>query len=1036
MSNYNESHLEVTTLEWLHNLGYQIIYGNDIAPDSSTPARASYGDVLLVHRLRDALVKINPKAPTEAIDETVKKISTLTGTKLVTTNKEFQKMLTDGVDIQIRKADGSVGTEKIRLIDKNNVHNDFVAVNQFTIVQGNYNRRPDIIIFVNGLPLVVLELKNMIDDKTDIKKAYNQIQNYKNQIEPLFYYNSFCVISDGLDAKMGTITSNWDRFMSWKSVDGKELWSKVRNLETMIHGVFEKSRFIDLILNYITFVTDGEETYKIMSAYHQFFAVQKAVESTTHAVTDKTKKVGVVWHTQWSWKSLTMVFYAWKVIQNLNNPTLLVITDRNDLDDQLFSTFSKSKDLLRQNPQQAKDRDDLRRLLSVASWGVVFTTIQKFTTEDGENEYPLLSDRSNIIVIADEAHRTQYGFKAKIDKNDGELSYGFAKYLRDWLPNASFIGFTGTPIEFTDKNTKAIFGDYIDVYDISQAVEDGATVPIYYEARLAKINLKEEERPLLDWKLEEVTEWEEMNQKEKLKSRWARLEAMVGTDKRLSLVAKDIINHFENRQSVMDGKAMIVCMSRRICVDLYNKIIELRPQWHNDDEKKGMIKVVMTWSSADPEKFQPHVRNKQQRDALALRMKDTKDELKLVIVRDMWLTGFDVPCMHTMYLDKPMQGHGLMQAIARVNRVYKDKQAWLIVDYLGIATQLKEALSYYTQDGNKKDATIPQEQAIAVMHEKYEVVKNMYHGFAYEHYLKASPTEKTEILSSAMEFILNMERDSDESKKRYIKAVTELTYAFSIAMPSDEALRIREDIAFFQAIKAGLTKFEVNEDGKKSESDYEDAIKQIVSWAVTSNEVIDVFKVAGIDKPDISILSNEFLEEVKGMKHQNLAFELLRKLLNDNIRSLTRKNLVKSRSFADMLEATIKKYQNRTIESAEIIAELIELAKKIQAETQKGNDLWLTDEELAFYDALANNESAVKELWDETLRDMARELFKLVKENTSIDWTMKADVQAKLRVYIKRLLKKYKYPPDFEEQATETILKQAELSSEGVVNEI
>jgi type I restriction enzyme, R subunit len=1028
--NYNENILELTALERLAWLGYEIKSWPELESQ-----RWWYDNVILSDFFRSSLQQVNPTASQDSIDEVVKKIERLSWTQLLSINQQFHKYLTDGVDVQIKKEDGTVGTQKIKLIDQTIIKNNhFLAVNQLTITKWNHQRRTDIILYINGLPLVVIELKNLVDENTTIQNAYNQIQTYKSQIEQLFYTNAFCIISDGLEAKMWTLTSSIDRYMSWKTPDGKKEWSMVRQLENMVYGALKPSILIDLILNYTIFQTDGEKITKILWAYHQYFAVQKAVDSTIGAVQQKTKKAWVVRHTQWSGKSLTMVFYAGQIIQKLNNPTLVVITDRNDLDDQLFGTFSLSKDLLRQTPQQAKDAGDLKKLLAVASGGVIFTTVQKFSTDDDQGQYPLLTDRSNVVIIADEAHRTQYGLKAKVDKDDGQISYGFAKYLRDALPNASFIGFTGTPIEFTDKNTKATFGDYIDVYDIAQAVQDWATVPIYYEARLAKINLIESERPTLDADFEEVTESEEMGKKEKLKSRRARLEAMVGTEKRLQLIAQDIVNHFENRCAVQDGKGMIVSMSRRICVELYAQIIKLRPEWHSDDDTKGVIKVVMTWSASDPENFQPHVRTKQARDDLAKRMKNINDPLKLVIVRDMWLTGFDVPSMHTMYIDKPMQGHWLMQAIARVNRVYKDKQAGLIVDYLGIATQLKEALSYYTQGGDKKDATIPQEQAISVMHEKYEVVQNLYHGFDYKKYFTVTPTQRSDVIASAMEHVLTL----DDGVKRYVKAVTELSHAFSIAIPADEALAIRDDVAFFMAIKACFVKLDDSterSDGK-TRGDYDHAIKQLISGAVTSDEVLDVFKVAWIDKPDLSILSDEFLEEVKGMKHKNLAFELLRKLLNNKIRSMQKKNLVMSRSFAEMLEMTIRKYQNRTLESAEIIAELIELAKKIQTDQQKWIELGLTDEEIAFYDALAKNESAVKEMGDETLREMARELVKLVRENTSIDRTIKEDVQAKLLFYIKRLLKKYKYPPDLQERATETILRQAKLTAEEVANDL
>lgn len=1023
MSHYNEDTLEQTMLERLRGLNYQIVFGPNIAPDWITPERNDYQEVVLMWRLIKALARINPTIGADAIDEAIKKIKTISGNNLLALNFEFHKLLTDGIDVNVRKPDGSTRTEKVWIIDRNTItNNEFVAINQFTIIEWKHQRRPDIIIFVNGLPLVVIELKNLADETTDIKKAFNQIQTYKQQIPSLFTFNTFCIISDGIEAQLWTISADFDRFMSWKSVDGQAIASPARLFETLVYGTLLPERLVELTLNFIVFEKDKESIIKKLAAYHQYFAVEKAVNKTYEAVNQDTRKCWVVRHTQWSGKSLTMVFYSGKIIQTLDNPTILVITDRNDLDDQLYWTFAKCDHLLRQSPKQAKDSKDLKKLLNVASGGIVFTTMQKFIPEDGAT-HELLSDRKNIIVIADEAHRSQYGFKAKI--SDSELKYGFAKYLRDALPNASYIWFTGTPIEFTDKNTKAVFWDYIDVYDIARAVEDQATVPIYYEARLAKIALLDSEKPKLDEEFEEITEWEETTGKEKLKSKWAKLEAMVGTEKRLELVAKDIVNHFEKRLETIEGKGMIVCMSRRIAVELYQKIIELRPQWHNDDDDKWFIKTVITGSASDPENFQQHVRSKQAKDAIAKRMRDPKNDLKLVIVRDMWLTGFDVPSMHTMYIDKPMQGHGLMQAIARVNRVWKDKQAWLIVDYLGIAYQLKQAMAYYSESGGKWETVIPIEDAIKVMKEKYEIVKQMYHGFDYMRYFKWTPAQRTEIISSAMEHILTM----DNGKTRYIQAVTDLSFAFSIAIPSIPALDIRDEVALFQAISAGLAKLDETGGEKwKVKDDYDHAIKQIISWAVVSDEVIDIFNVAGIKKPDISILSDEFLEEVKALKQTNLALELLKKLIWENIKTLTKKNLVKSRSFAEMLENTIKKYQNRTIESAQVIAELIELAKKINDEQQKGKDLGLSDEEIAFYDALVENESAVRELGDKVLKEMAHELVKLIKENATIDRNLKDNVQARLRLYVKRLLKKYKYPPDLEERATDLVLQQAELS--------
>lgn len=1027
---YNENTLELASLEWLQAQGYEILHWPDIDPDSANPLRGDYDEVILQWVLRDQIIRINPDVTPEIVSEAIKQIITISHPNLVESNHIFHRFLTDGIDVPYRRIDGSEATYKVYLIDRDNIDNNrFMAVNQFSI-RGKKTRRPDILVFLNWLPVALFELKNPADENATIAGAYNQLQTYKNDISSLFFYNEILIISDGTEAKMGSLTANMDRFMSWKSVDGESKCSQVRQLECLIRWAFSRERLVDIISNFVLFQTDGDTTFKILSAYHQYFAVNKAIASTIQAIDSGDKKWGVVWHTQWSGKSFSMVFYAGWIIRKLDNPTILVITDRNDLDDQLFANFSKSSELFRQTPKQARDRDDLMSLLNVASGWVVFTTIQKFSLGDMDS-YPVLSDRKNIIVVADEAHRTQYGFSAKI--KDDKISYGFAKYLRDGLPNATFIGFTGTPIEFTDKNTKAVFGEYVDVYDIAQAVEDKATVPIYYEARLANINLDESKRPKLDHDFEEVTEWEEESSKEKLKSKWARLEAMVWANERLELVARDIVDHFEKRNEVIEWKAMIVCMSRRIAVDLYDEIVKLRPEWHNDDDKKWVIKVVMTGSASDPEGFQAHIRPKQSRDEMSLRMKDTRDELKLVIVRDMWLTGFDVPNMHTMYIDKPMRWHNLMQAIARVNRVYKDKQAGLIVDYLGIAYELKQALSYYTVNGEEKNATIPIEQAINVMMEKYRVVADMFHGFDYKSYFSWRASERTEIFSGALEHVLEME----DGKKRIKEAVTALMYAFSIAMPSPKAEEIRDDVWFFGAIKAWILKLETSggwDVEKKSKDEYSYAIKQIVSWAVKSADIIDLFNFAWLDKPDLSILSEEFLEDVKGMKHKNLAFELLKKLINNQIKSLTKKNLIKSRSFMDMLDATIRKYQNRNIESAEVISELVELAKRIKQEQDKWWDLWLTEREVAFYDALADNESAKDVLWDETLKSMARELVELINNNTTIDWTKKENVQARLRVAIKRLLKKYNYPPDKQDKAIDIVMKQAKLSCEDIVS--
>ncbi len=1037
MAKYTESDLEQATLEWFGELGYQIEYGPDISPELIDPSdkttgqiflealnkgsmkeRESYSDVILINRLKSSIYRFNPEIPDEAKEEALRKVLRVptTSPKLITNNKTFHSMLRDGIDIEYKRPDGSIAGDKVKIIDiVNPDNNDFLAVNQFTVIEGRCQRRPDVVIFVNGLPIAVIELKNPADTGATIGGAFNQIQTYKNDIPTLFAFNELSIISDGMEARVGTISANMEWFTRWRTVDGEALApNSLPQLEVLLKGMFEKKRLLDIINNFVVYETDGEKIIKKLAAYHQYHATNKAVKKTIEATKiDGDRRCGVVWHTQGSGKSLTMVFYAGKIIGDLQNPTIVVLTDRNDLDDQLFGTFSRCSNLLRQAPKQAENRGQLREYLKVASGGVVFTTIQKFFPENGNKEYPLLSDRKNIIVIADEAHRSQYDF---ID--------GFARYMRDALPNASFIGFTGTPIELTDKNTRAVFGDYVDIYDVSQSVEDKATVPIYYEARLAKIALNENERPKIDPQFEELTEGEEVERKEKLKSKWARLEALVGAPKRISLIARDIVDHFENRLSAIEGKGMIVVMSRRIAVELYNEIIKLRPGWASDDDNRGFLKVVMTGSAMDPLGWQKHIRTKQARHDMANRMKDPNDELKLGIVRDMWLTGFDVPSLHTMYIDKPMKGHGLMQTIARVNRVFKDKQGGLIVDYLGIAPELKDALAYYA-DNDRKKVAIPQEEAVRIMLEKYEVVSGLYHGFDYKKDLHGSATARTRLIASAMDFVLGLE----DGEKRYVQAVTELSFAFSLSVPHEDAIRIRDEVAFFQSVKAGIRKAGGGGGGSggPTDEDYQEAIKQIVSGAIVSEKVIDIYSATGLKAPDISILSDEFLAEVKGLPHKNLAFEMLKRLLNDEIVTMMRSNLVKSRSFAKMLEETIKKYQNRTIEAAQVIAELVELAKKIRAEKDRGKDIGLTPEEVAFYDALCINESAIRELGDTTLMQIARELVSMLRKNTTIDWTIKENVQAKLRVYVKKLLRKYNYPPDKQENATQTVLEQASL---------
>ena len=1020
----SENVVEDAALAWLKELGYAVLHGPDIAPGEPDAERRTYADVVLAGRLQSSLALINPGVPASALDEALRKVARTETPSLVENNRRFHKLLTDGVDVEYRRPDGSIAGDKVWLIDFDHPErNDWLAVSQFTVVENKRNRRADIVVFVNGLPLAVVELKNAGDENATIKGAFNQLQTYKNDIPSLFTTNELLVISDGLEARVGTLTSDWEWFMPWRTVDGKTVAPQgTLGLEVLLKGVFPKERLLDLARNFVVFEVDGASVVKKVAGYHQFHAVNKALDCTVRAVSPEgDKRVGVVWHTQGSGKSLTMAFYAGKVIKHpaMANPTLVVLTDRNDLDDQLFSTFSLCQDLLRQKPVQVERRDQVEELLKVASGGVVFTTIQKFLPEAKGGRYGKLSDRRNVVVIADEAHRSQYDF---ID--------GFARHMRDALPNASFIGFTGTPIELTDKNTQAVFGDYIDVYDIQRAVEDGATVRIYYEGRLARIALDEAEKPKLDDEFEEVTEGQELEKKEKYKTKWARLEAMVGAEKRVNLVAKDIVDHVERRFEALEGKAMIVGMSRRICVDLYKAIMKLRPQWHDPDDAKGRLKVVMTGAASDPPPFQPHVRTKAARDALAKRFKNPDDPLKIVIVRDMWLTGFDAPCLHTMYADKPMRGHGLMQAIARVNRVFRDKPGGLVVDYLGLADQLKKALANYTE-GDRDETGIDKEQAVAKLLEKYEVVAAMFHGFDDSKVFSDNPAERLGVVAAAMNFILQADEEQgktdkpDGLKSRFMNEVLLLSKAFALSFPHEKALAIRDEVGLFQAVRAGLAKYTPT--GEKSADEIDTAIRQLVSKAVTSERVIDVFADAGMKSPEISILSDEFLDEIRDLPHKNLALELLRKLLNDEIKSRSRQNLVQARSFAGLLEQAILSYQNRSIATAQVIAQLIELAKDMREAHKRGESLGLTEDELAFYDALEVNDSAVKLLGDETLRAIARDLVEAVRRNVSIDWTVKESAKAKLRTIVKRLLRQHGYPPDKQEKATQIVLEQAEL---------
>lgn len=1018
----DEAQIEAISLDYFRGLGYAYVHGPDIAPDGDTPERTDYGQVVLIQRLRDALRRINPGMPNEVFEDAIRQCTRTDSPDLIVNNRVFHRLLTDGVDVSWRD-DGRQRHSKVWLIQRDPAkidQNEFLVVNQFTVVEDRRNRRPDVVVFVNGLPLGIIELKNPAEEKATIRHAFNQLQTYKLDIPGFFVFNEMMVISDGLFAKAGTLTAGWDRFQPWRTTDGSTLAPKSAvQLEVLIKGVFEKRRFLDYVLNFITFEDDGKAIAKKAAAYHQFWAVNKAMDCTVEAISPcGDRRIGVVWHTQGSGKSLSMAFYGGKIIKHpaMENPTLVVITDRNDLDDQLFGTFSTNSELLRQKPVQAESREHLKELLRVASGGVVFTTLQKFEGGDA------LSDRRNIVVIADEAHRSHYGFRARLDKKTGKLKYGMAKYLRDSLPGASFIGFTGTPVELDDKNTPAVFGDYIDKYDILRAVEDGATVPIYYESRLAKLELKDEEKPKLDPEFEEITEGEEEEEKSKLKTKWAALEAMVGTDKRVRLVAQDIIDHFEKRVGAMVGKAMIVCMSRRICVDMYDSIIKLRPQWHHADDAKGQIKIVMSGSASDNTTWQPHIRTKIASEAIAKRYKDPSDGLKLVIVRDMWLTGFDCPSMHTMYLDKPMNGHNLMQAIARVNRVFKDKPGGLVVDYLGIADALKHALHTYTASGGKGQATVDQEQAAAVMVEKFEVVCGLMHGFDYKAILKAAPAQRMNGVAQAMEFVLSL----DKGKERFVQAVSNLSKAFALAVPNAKAMAIRDEIGLFQEIRSALVKITMSE-SERSPDEMESAIRQLVSRAVYSSEVVDIFAAAGLEKPDISILSDEFLADVQKLPQRNLALELLKKLINDEIKTRMRKNVVQARSFAEMLELAVRKYQNRAIEAAQVIDELIRIAKEMRMAASRGQEMGLSDDEVAFYDALAENESAKQVIGDEKLRFLAQELVDRVKQSVTIDWQVRENARAHIRVLVKRVLRKYGYPPDMQARATELVLQQAEV---------
>ena len=1034
-----ECQIEEFAIKLLKAQGYEHLYGPDIAPDGKFPERAQFDDVVLVGRLRQAVHRLNPGVPPDTREAAIRQVLNIASPELTTANKEFHGYITEGVDVEYQK-DGITRGDKVKLVDFNQPEdNEFLAVNQYTVIEENHNRRPDIVLFVNGLPLVVIELKNAVDENATVESAFRQIQTYKAQIPSLFTYNALIVISDALDALAGSVASGFSRLNPWKIKDSAANPGHITELEILIEGMLNPETLLELIKYFTVFeetktedAITGQVSVKPMKKvayYHQYYAVKKAFEKTKKATSEGgDKKAGVIWHTQGSGKSLSMVFYAGKLVLGLDNPTIVIVTDRNDLDDQLYDTFCSSKQLLRQTPVQAQSRADLMEKLKVASGGIVFSTIQKFYPEEGEAVYPLLSDRSNIVVIADEAHRSHYGFKARtIDIKDAEgnltgqkVTYGLAKFIRDALPNASFIGFTGTPIEFTDRNTPAVFGSYIDIYDIEQAEADEAIVKIYYESRMAKVRLDEQGKKLIR-QLDEELEEEDFDATQEAKAKWTKLEAIAGVDPRIKNVVDDMLYHFELRREVFPGKAMFVSMSRRIAAKIYTEILRHHPSWHDDDPKKGKIKVVMTAGASDgPELSKLHT-TKDQRRLIGDRFKDPDDPLFMVVVCDMWLTGFDVPCLSTMYVDKPMKGHNLMQAIARVNRVYLDKPGGLIVDYIGFTSELRKALKFYTQSGGKGDPALMQEKAVELMLEKLEVVKGFFDGFNYRRYFKADTQTKLSIILEAEEHILGLE----DEKMNFLRQVKALSEAFALSIPDDEALNVKDEVGFFQAVKSRLVKFGTGVKGK-SRFEIESAIRDVVDSAVKSDQVIDIFAAAGIDRPEISILSDEFLSGIKKSQNKNLALELLKKLLNDEIKVRSKTNIIQSKKLLEMLESVIKRYQNKLITAAQVIDELIHIAKEIKFEDERGEKMNLSPQELAFYDALSDNKSAKEVLGQEALRELAMVLVDRVRNNATIDWEIKESVRAKMRVIVKRLLRKYGYPPDKRAIATENIIKQAE----------
>jgi len=1028
-----EDQLERETLAWLQDVGYTHRYGPDIAFDGTTPERADYRQVLLPFRLREAINRLNPGVPAAAREDAIKQVTDLGIPSLLSANRAFHKMLVGGIPVQYQK-DGETRGDFVRLIDwAHPEKNEWWAVNQFTIKGPHKTRRPDIILFLNGLPLVLLEIKNPADENANIWKAFDQIETYKEQIPDVFQYNEVLVISDGTDALMGSLSANAERFMAWRTIDGVNLdpLGQFQELQTLVRGVLTPQYLLDYIRYFVLFEDDGQLVKKI-AGYHQFHAVRAAIEEVvTASRPGASRKGGVVWHTQGSGKSITMTCFAARVMQEaaMENPTIVVITDRNDLDGQLFGVFSLAQDLLREQPTQALTRPDLRaKLGNRPSGGIIFATIQKFMPGEDEDTFPVLSERSNIVVIADEAHRTQYGFKATLKGKPGEEKYqaGYAQHLRDALPNATFVGFTGTPVSSTDHDTRAVFGEYIHVYDMQQAKEDGATVAIYYESRLAKLRLKDEDLPSIDDEVDELTEDEEESTQAKLKSRWAALEKIVGAEPRVASVAADLVAHFEERSTAQSGKAMVVAMSRDICVHLYNEIIKLRPDWHDPDPEKGAIKIVMTGSASDKALLRPHIYDGKVKKRLEKRFKDPADPLRLVIVRDMWLTGFDAPCVHTLYVDKPMKGHNLMQAIARVNRVFKGKQGGLVVDYIGIGNELKAAMKEYTASKGRGTPTVDAREAYSVLMEKLDVLQSMLHGCDYSDFL----TGGHQTLARAANHILGLrEEGGKDGKRRFADTTLALTEAFSLCCTLDEAKAVREEVAFMQAVKVILTKRDITAK-KRTDEQRDEAIRQIISNAVVSDQVVDIFDAVGLDKPNIGLLDDEFLAQVKNLPEKNLAVELLERLLEGEIKSRFGSNVVQEKKFSDLLGNVIKRYQNRSIETAQVMEELVEMAKKFREAASRGELLGLTEDEVRFYDALATNESAVRELTDETLKKIAHELTENLRQNLTVDWSERESVRAKLRLMVKRVLRKYKYPPDLQEEAVDLVLRQAQVFGE------